>query len=435
MRAGFARVSITPPIGTRMMGFGTRDRERGCEAIHDPVFVRALYVEDGNEAALIAGFDLCFVGREESDRLKGAIGRRIDLLPRQILLNASHTHCGPSVGTWAYADYVGPDTLYLQQLEAAVVRAACAARENARPASLLAGETRSRVPLHRRGRDETGRMIMRPNPEGPVHDRLPVALLQASDGEPICLLFSISCHPSTISGFEISADYPGVAMELLDAHLGKPAALFLQGTGGDAKPRVVGDGPRWRVGDWEDVRRSGSILAGEVTECLAAGLKPQTPAIRTAALEMAWPLQSARSRDEYAALAGKIEGPVTQLPLKQLWAARQVERLDRGEELAKAVPVTLHGVQLAQGLRLVGMEGEAVGAFGHQIDRAYPEGITFALGYSNGQGLYLVTSAQLDEGGMEAESWYEYTWPAPLAKGMEAILERSLQQLRERGVA
>ena len=81
MRAGFARVSITPPVGTMMMGFGSRDRDHGCEGTHDELFVRALYLCHEGREALVMGFDLCFLDREEADRLKGAIGRRLELTP------------------------------------------------------------------------------------------------------------------------------------------------------------------------------------------------------------------------------------------------------------------------------------------------------------------------------------------------------------------
>ena len=94
MKAGFARANITPPIGTHMSGFGGRDKDHGCESIHDDLFVRALYVEHEGEPALMVGYDLLFFGRELADRIKGAIGRQVDLLPRQILLNTSHTHAG-----------------------------------------------------------------------------------------------------------------------------------------------------------------------------------------------------------------------------------------------------------------------------------------------------------------------------------------------------
>ena len=435
MKAGFAKVSITPPIGTAMMGFGSRDREHGCEKIHDDIFVRALYLAHEGEEALIMGFDLCFLGREDADRYKGAIGRRIDLSPKQILMNTSHTHVGPSVGTWAYADYKPPDRLYLQELESATVIAAHSAKETAREVTLWAGTGKSALPMNRRGKDENGNMAMLPNPDGVVCDLLPVCLLKDLNDKPVSLLFSVSCHPSTISGFEISAEYPGVAMDRLDEYLGITGSLFLQGAGGDAKPVVIGKGEeRWRVGDWADVNQAGAMVAQEVIDTIESGLEQVEPEIRSAAVEMYWPLAPIPSRSWYETVAANSGGSSVGEELKRLWAERQIERLDRGEKLPKKVPITCHGIQLGRGLHFIGLEGEAVAGLGLLILDFYKQGTTFPLGYTDGAQLYLPTEEMLDEGGYEVVSYFEYGQPAPLAKGFEGILRQSLEQLHSLGI-
>jgi hypothetical protein len=40
----------------------------------------------------------------------------------------------------------------------------------------------------------------------------------------------------------------------------------------------------------------------------------------------------------------------------------------------------------------------------------------------------------IDEGGYEVLSYHEYGQPAPLAKGMEAIITNGLTQMRKDGV-
>jgi hypothetical protein len=431
MRAGFAKVAITPPIGTAMMGYGDRDRAHGCEGIHDELFVRAVFVAHAGEEALIAGFDLCFLGREEADRFKGAIGRKIDLSPRQILLNTSHNHAGPSVGTWAYADYRPPDRMYLHELEKAVVTAACGASSCAREVALWAGSTRCALPMNRRRRDKDGSIRLAPNPEGRVYDAVPLLVLKSLDGSPVSVLFSVSCHPTTLDGFEISADYPGVAMDLLDKHLGTSASLFLQGVGADANPCVVGDcEDEWRGGSWEDVARAGAMVAEPVALALEAGLVPMEPEIHCACVESQWPLAPSIGRAGYEALLAK---PDTN-ELMRLWAGRQIARLERGKELPTRVPVTAQGMQIGRGVRLIGLEGEPVAELGLLIRDFCEEGVTFPLGCTNGAQLYLPTSDMLDEGGYEVESYYEYGHPAPLAKGLEGIVRDALEHLRASGV-
>jgi hypothetical protein len=78
---------------------------------------------------------------------------------------------------------------------------------------------------------------------------------------------------------------------------------------------------------------------------------------------------------------------------------------------------------------MVALEGEPVAELGFLMRRCFRSGVTFALGYTNGEGLYLPTSAMLAEGGYEVESYYEYGLPAPLASGIEAVLEREIRAL------
>jgi hypothetical protein len=433
MKAGFARKIINPPPGTRMMGFGTRDRDHGCERVHDDIFVRALYLAHEAEQALIMAFDLCFLDREVADRLKGAIGRRLDLSPRQVLFNFSHTHSGPDTHRWAYGDFLEPERLYLRELEAATVAAALEAHQAARDVSLWAGMTRTAVPMSRRKKLPDGTISFAPAPDRPICDALPLCLFKDATGKPVCLLFSISCHPSTVVGFEISADFPGVAADRLDAHLGRPVSLFLQGAGGDAKACVIGDQPdRWRRGNWDDVARAGEMLANEVIQALDADLKPVEPQLRAYSIEMEWPLETPLTRAGYQAIA---DAPTQdELNLKRLWAKRQVELLDRGQALPRTAVITTHGIQLGKGVRMVGLEGEAVAELGDLIIDFYGEGVTFPMGYTDGTQLYLPTSAMLDEGGYEADSFHEYGFPSRFVKGVEDILRQTLADLQTRGI-
>jgi len=49
-----------------------------------------------------------------------------------------------------------------------------------------------------------------------VHDDLFVRVLH------LAAVVSASCHPSTACGFDVSADYPGAALAILDERLGEP---------------------------------------------------------------------------------------------------------------------------------------------------------------------------------------------------------------------
>ncbi len=436
MIAGFGRAKITPPLGTSMAGWLYRDLAKGCEEVHDDLFARVLYLEHEGERLLIVALDLLFLSRAETDQVKGALGRHLDFAPRQILVNFSHTHSGPALGRWGLAVLGAPNLEYLDQVQSAVLAAASEARRTARPASLRVGMGRTRLPLNRRLPDGQGGIGFRPNPQGLVCDALPVCLVEDRAGPPVALLFSVACHPSTIQGWSISADFPGVAVQALDAHLGLEAgSIFLQGTGADAKARVIGDGRdeggrAWRRATWEDVAAAGTMVAQEVMSVLAGGLQPDEPCLRSASVETVWPLLPPPPREYYADL---VAAPETD-QFRRAWAERQVEALDRGRGLPTAVPVTVCGAQIGRDCRLIGLEGELVASLGNLILKRFPTGVTFPLGFTNGTQLYLPDSTILAEGGYEAESYWEYDWPSPLAPGTEAIVEEALADLRAAGI-
>lgn len=430
MEAGFAKVKITPPIGTRMMGFGGRDMAHGCTGIHDDIYTRALYLRQGEREALIMSFDLCFIGRADSGRLKRAIRRRLRLRPEQILLNASHNHVSPAVGTWYGAP---PQKEYLRQLGHAVVNAAVSARNSAREVTIWAGTTRSRLPVNRRWKSPEGDVQNRPNLEGPVYDAVPICLLKDKSGAPVCLVFSIAAHASMKGGWDISAEYPGAAMDRIDEYLGNEASMFLQGVAGDSKPRVIAavddDGvPYWRGASWDDVAEAGRIVAEEVIEAVEKGLKKVQPRLAYHLLEVKWPMQPPASRQSYEAAAESTN------PVRRRWAEKILARLDTGRPLPASVPLLVQGIQIGRGLRIIGIEGEPLHAYGYLIAGFYGSGVTFPIGYCNGEGLYLPASDQIDEGGYEVVSYWEYGWPAPLAKGFEEILTQALERIRAQGV-
>jgi hypothetical protein len=426
MKAGFGKVCITPPVGSLMYGFAPRDL-KGATAIHDDLFVRALYTEHGRQRVLFVSYDLLFFNRGHADRYKGALGRAFDLAPRQILLNTTHTHLGPmlGLGQWVHADFLEPDRLYLDLLERATLAAARQAVESAREVTLWAGKTRTSLPMNRRKPDEHGRTQWAPNPDGMIYDALPFCLFRDRAGRAAGLLFSVSCHPSTLNCNEISADYPGVAMNLLDKHLGGTCSLFLQGVAGETKPSVSVKNGRF-AGDWAAVEAGGQMVADAVIAALGGSLVEIEPEIRTRLVDVEFPLDPPPSRAGYEAIASDAK----ESPDRQRWAQRQIARLDRGETLRTTQPILFQGVQLGKGLRLIAIEAEVLAPFGPMIEKFFGDGVTFPLGYSNGTAVYLPTSHMIEhEGGYEVESAWEYGLPSGLALGVEDVLQNGLKKL------
>lgn len=436
MKAGFSRICINPKVGDAMEGLAQKG---GCNEIHDDLNLGGLWLEEGTETVLIIGCDLLFFQRTDMDRLKGALGRRFDLLPRQIFFNVSHNHAGPRLTTWAYSE--GAEPVYLDSIETALLTVAGEARARLQEATLHAGMTESNVPMSRRRIGVDGKCAWAPAPESPTCKALPVALLRGVDGSVISLLFSVSCHPSTWYANSISADFPGVAQSLLNAHYATEGALFLQGCGGDSKAKTIGQDSNgnalnaWvRDRGFEPVAAAGREIADAVIACETAGLREIQPELRAVYTDTLWPLKAAPERAALEPIAAKRFAPDDWHARKEiLWAREQLDRLERTGVLPSEIRVGMHGVQLGRGLRLIGLEGEAVAELGTVMLSCYDNGVTFPLGYTDGAQVYLPVSHMHEEGGYEVESFAEYHWPAELEPGEETIVAAQLRAWQDDG--
>ena len=426
MKAGFFNVCINPPVGTALEGLKL---DAACTSIHDDLFIRALYLTHNETEVLIVTFDLLFFEQAVIDRFKKAIGQSLNLQPDQIFFNTSHTHAGPQVSRWNYSD--GPDPRYLDQIESTSLQAAGRAKSNAVTVTLWAGQTRTDLPVSRRLIGPDGKAQWKPSRTGPICDALPFCLLKDGSDKVVALLFSVACHPSMIYESMISADYPGAAMKKLNAHFQTDGSLFLQGAGGETKPRHVADGEnRWRHGTWAEMEAAGAEVADAVIAQARHSLTKIEPDLRFTFHELQWPLLAPLpSRAHFAAV---LQNPGTPPPQRR-WAADMLQQLDQTGRLPQTVPIALQGLQLGKGLRLIGVAGEIVAPIGLSILREFNHGVTFALGYSNGCQIYLTTDAMLPEGGYEVDSYWEYHWPAPLAPGGEQLLLNAVRQIRDSG--
>jgi neutral ceramidase len=255
---------------------------------------------------------------------------------------------------------------------------------------------------------------------------LPVLRVTDAEGHIIALLFSVSCHPTSASGWQISAEHPGAAMRLLNERLNTEGAMFLQGCAGDTKARQIADGPpddtgrtSWRAGTLADIAAIGRQVANEVEGILRAGLTPVAPvAPRGAVGEAHLPLQALPSRAHLEETAA----PANPNVLRRAWAIRQLQQLDHFGVLPETAPVLVQSLTLAAGVELLGLEGEVVSDIGHLILAKRAGRICFPMGYSNGAGLYIPSERMMPHGGYEVDCAWIFGHAAPLATGFEAVL-------------
>ena len=426
LQAGFSRITINPPLGMPMEGLA---QQGGCQSIHDDLSLRALFLTQGEERLLILACDLLFFERPQVAHFKDLLGQATGLTPAQIFLNTTHTHSGPRLTHWAYSGAPDPD--YLDAIARAMVEVAQQAALRQQPVTVSAGMGETELPVSRRQPDAEGRAQWAPFRAGVVCRAVPFCLFKNQAGEVVSLLYSVSCHPSMIYSLDISADYPGVATRQLNQAFHTAGAIFLQGAGGDSKPRQIAvEEEYWRAGNWDDVEAAGTEVAEAVIAGAGRELLPITPSLRYALTPTTWPFAALPAEEE---LSHQLNDPENREGRRR-WAADMRQQLLSAGSLPNTVSVELHAVQLGPELRLIGVEGELVGELGNLILAMFSSGVTFPLGYTNGAQIYLPSSRMLPEGGYEVDSFWEYHHPAKLAPGMETVLRSTVRALQADGI-
>ena len=221
MRAGYGIIEITPPMGVELAGYGYY-LERKCDSVRDPLYLRAVMLEQEGRRQLIISCDLLGLSQEIADRMireAAALG-----VPRErVMIVSIHTHTGPVI---QYHNGCGEvDETYTAGLA-----------EKVRPlleaaAADLAEVTRLRFA---RGLIPGDEIYNRAAPEGPV-DRNARGFFLEREGKKPVLLAGAACHGVFLRCVScVSADFSG-ELHRRCAEKGI-LSIYLNGLCGDIDP-------------------------------------------------------------------------------------------------------------------------------------------------------------------------------------------------------
>lgn len=327
--AGTARVDITPDWPVMLAGFGQRT-EPATDA-HDPVFGKALYLENNGERMLIITTDLLSIPRQVGEGVAAGVGATTGLAARQICVCASHTHSAPTPG------YLGDGAIGVERYEAFLILAltglGIAAVQATRPCRLRSGIGESDIFYNRRTHGSPNR----------VDRRVPVVVVDdAATGRPYAVLFGAGCHPTVLGwdNMRISADFTGCAQAAIERALPDATALFFNTAQGNiipiTSPRFDALDPRgYCGGNWATALGLGEMLAAAVLRAAAAAA-PVDAALASRRRDLAllpyfYRMDHATAETELALHRGVIAEELgddfeTACPAGQLWshASRRV---------------------------------------------------------------------------------------------------------------
>ncbi len=90
LRAGVAKVDITPPPETKVVG-----HVRETHGVRDPIRAAVLLLDDGRTKAALVTFDLLAPWDDLVAEVRSAVSRATGIPKENILVACSHNHSGP----------------------------------------------------------------------------------------------------------------------------------------------------------------------------------------------------------------------------------------------------------------------------------------------------------------------------------------------------
>jgi hypothetical protein len=404
-KAGTAKAVITPKERLWMAGYAARTAP-ASGSLHE-LYVRVLALQDAEgRRAVVVSTDLLGIPRTISENVSQALATRFGLPRDAIMLNASHTHCGPVLRGALYDAYPLDNAekkkieAYSSELEATIVRTVGEALGHIAPASLAVGQGSTDFAVNRRNNREPDVPALRASRalRGPSDHAVPVLAVRRPDGKLLAVVFGYACHNTTLGIQQWNGDYAGFAETNLEvAHPGA-TALFFMGCGGDQNPI-----PRHTI---ELARKYGRMMSSAVQTVLDGKLESLPPKLRTHYESITLDLGAAPARRELVARSRERSAYIAR------WASRLLKEVDAGRPLARTYPYPIEVWQLGGKQLWIALGGEVVVDYALRFKHRYGAE-TWVSAYANDVMAYIPSLRVLKEGGYEGNtSMMVYGMPA-----------------------
>lgn len=423
MRAGVARVDITPNGPIWMAGYASRTKP--SEGVYQKLNAKALALEDekGGRVVLVTT-DLIGLPRTLTDWSAAEILKLYKLDRARLVFNSSHTHTGPVVreNLGPMYDLKGVDAIvaddYRRVLARKLVDVVGAALGDLQPARVDFGSGTVGFAMNRRELKD-GKVVIGVNPDGPMDHSVPVLRVTAPSGKVRALLFGYACHNTTLTGefYELSGDYAGAAQLEVEKALPGSTALFFQLCGGDQNPN-----PRSKL---ELAGEHGKSLADQVVALSMAKMAPIGGQVKAVYQLVDLPL-APHTREQF-------EKEATD---SNVFKARRAKLMlqaydDKREPRKISLPVQV--IRFEKGYTLIALGGEVVVDYALWAKKTWPQEPLMVAGYSNDVPCYIPNARILSEGGYEAvDSMIYYGQPGPFTEEVEVRLQDGMTRAMER---
>ncbi|MBE6928760.1 MAG: hypothetical protein E7463_00635 [Ruminococcaceae bacterium] len=432
MKAGFARLDITPPFGTRISGYF---EERRANGIIDPLQAHAVAFSDGEKTAAVVSLDVIGIRQVEMDIIRKRAAENNNIPYEAVFVACTHTHTGPEIS----AGRLFPnDPHYNDYLFNRISDAISLAIADMKEATVEIARSEAKgISFVRRYRMKDGTAHTNPgndpNVVGPIgtpDETVQLVKIVREDAADIAIV-NFQVHPDVIGGCKFCSDYPGFVRRTLEGALagekdGKGVhVVYFNGAQGDTNHINI---KARRAKGLDHSQHMGRVIAGAVlsvysyttpvaSDRVVYGQKViEVPANKGTAEEVAQ-AKVLRALYDKDPVAFRRE---TKVPM----ALGQINRLIRLENEPDSYGLYLTCVGFGDVI-FAGLPGEPFTDIGRGIKKQSPFTMTIPCCCANGyQGYYPMYDC-FAEGGYEAGS---SNFKAGVA---EALIETSVALTKE----
>jgi neutral ceramidase len=218
LRAGAARVDITPAPDAALPMAGYASRTQGFRGIHDHIYVRAIVLDDGTTQAALVAWESLFVPDTVWADTSRRIANEIGIRPEHLLLSAVHDHGAPTLAAAAQA--TPQQMAYTTTVVNGAVEAVRRARTQLQPARFGIGTAKAYVNVNRREFSPGRGWWLGYNDDGPSDKTVTVLRFEDPTGKPIAFWINYPVH-AVIMGpenYQITGDLAGATSRFVEQH-------------------------------------------------------------------------------------------------------------------------------------------------------------------------------------------------------------------------
>jgi len=416
LKAGIAKVDITPTENLYMGGYDESCRMGPSEGHSGNIYVRALVFDDDIIQMAFIELDVVSLPSSDYDPLRKKISQETGIPFHHIMIACVHNHAAP------YPGGKNVDSEWYKNLDSRIINAVNDAISDLEPVKIGGGTGFSAIAMNRRKkmsntlsyrtfdennssqsygkyktdnpvkiREMEGVYRLGANPSGPIDAEVGIIRIDNLAGQPIAAFINYACHGTSLGGRNniISPEWNGHMLEYIEQQYAGLIGIFAQGAAGDINPRFVG-GLEGCADNLENTKNLGYEIGKEVVRVfnsIETGI-PESSKIKFTHENVVCPKKYGEVVEDFKNTT--IEVPITALKIDEFtW---------------------------------VTFPGELFHEIGQKVKSSTHSKYSFIVGYCNGSLGYLPTQIAYSEGGYEP-------WATKFAPVTEKILVAGIENM------